>query len=278
MANPLKPLDPRPAIKLLVSRRALIWRFFVYNLTVRYHGTVLGMLWIFAQPLLLLCVYTIVFTYIFHGRRFGTNEQINQSLGGFALMIFCGMSVYNIFAEGVNNSANSIFTKPNFVKKVIFPLEVLPISKVLSSAAFCCAWLLLCGTLGMIIFHTVSWTMLLIPVILIPVVLLSMGTALFVSSTTVYIRDMIPMVKLLIQAMFYLTPVLYPGDIIPEKYRWILKLHPMAAAVDNGRKLFMLGEMPDWSQIGCLTVESVLVFLFGFYWFGKLKRGFADVM
>ena len=177
-------------------------------LAARYRGSFLGYFWTFANPLLMLAVYTFVFGIVFKA-RWGDMLPVDNT-GSFAVIMFCGMTVFNIFSESVNAGARCVVDNANLVKKVIFPLQILPLAQLLSTTILSLAWfvLLLCGALW--VGFSLSWTILLLPLILVPMMLLSLGLTCFAASATVYLRDTPHLVAVVTQVLFFMTPIFYP--------------------------------------------------------------------
>lgn len=223
----------------------------------------------------MLCVYTFVFSIIFKA-RWGTD--IGDSQSAFALIMFCGMAVYNIFSESVALSVGVITGNPNLVKKVIFPLELLPLAQVISSTILSVPWFLLLILGTVIIFGQIHLTVLLLPVVLLPVVFVALGASYLVASLGVFFRDMQYIVGVFLQILFFLTPIFYPISAIPEKYRWILEGNPMSFIIEYCRNVLIFGKMPVWGNYGLALLLSLLALQFGFFWFHKTKKGFADVL
>lgn len=226
----LKLFNPLLGIRILTQHRDLLMQILKRNIASRYRGSVLGLVWSFAHPLMMLAVYTFVFGIVFKSRWGGAGFGDNNA--AFPMIMFCGMAVFNVFAESVNSSAGLIVGNPSYVKKVIFPLEILPIGNVLTSLVFGLAWfvLLLIGTV--LLLHQISWTMLLFPFTLFPLLLISCGVSLFIASLGVYLRDIQQLISILTQMLFFMTPIFYPISIVPEKLRWILEFNP--ALSDRG--------------------------------------------
>lgn len=246
------------------------------NIAVRYKGSVLGIIWSFAHPLLMLSVYTFVFGFIFKV-RWGVDQTAIEDIP-FPLIMFCGMAVFNIFAESVNASAGIVTGNPSLVKKVVFPLEILPLSNVITILIFSLAWMILL-LMGTILFvHELHWTVVLLPATLFPLFLFTCGCSFFVSSLGVYLRDTQYAVGILTQILFFMTPIFYPISIVPERLRWILEYNPLSCLVEETRKVILFGMLPDWTVCGISLVISYIVFQLGLNWFSKTKKGFADVL
>ena len=269
-------MQPPPMLPPLWRHRELITHLVRRNVLLRYQGSALGLVWMFGTPLLMLAVYTFVFSVVFKA-RWGTGEE-QLPPGAFALTLMCGLSVYNIVAETLNASAICITANPNYVKKVVFPLEVLPVAALLTSLFFAAIWfgLLIVGIVA--VMHVVSPAMLTLPLLLIPVVLLTCGLAWVVASLGVYIPDVSHALGIILQVLFFLTPIFYSVEMIPERFRQLVYLNPLTYAVESVRGVLIAGQWPDWIGLGVFTAIAAGVFFAGYAWFIRTKKGFADVL
>ena len=269
-------LNPIPEIKIICDNFFLLKQLVRRNMEARYKGAILGMIWSIAQPLLLLSVYTFVFTFVFKS-KFGIPLE-DERTGAFAIIMFCGMTVYNLFSESVSVCTTLIISNQNLVKKVIFPLELLPIAQVLSTMIFGLIWFLLLFFGAVFVLHSLSFTMLLLPLVVFPLLLISCGVGFFVSSLGVYLRDLPYAIVFLLQVLFFMTPIFYPVQAVPERFRLFLYLNPLTELVVQTRILFLYGGCPNWLYITILWLGSLILFHMGYLWFSKTKKGFADVL
>ncbi len=271
----VKLFNPWIGIKIILKNRDLLFQLVKRNIAVRYKGSVLGLFWSLAQPLMMLTVYTFVFSVIFKA-RWGIDNS--DSKAAFAIIMFCGMAVFNIFSESVTGSCSLITGNPNYVKKVIFPLEILPIAQVSAATVLGFIWfgLLLLGAI--IFMKGLAWTMLLLPLVLIPLILLSCGLSFLAASLSVFFRDIQHLIVVIIQILFFMTPIFYPIQAIPEQYRWVMRINPLASIVEQARTVFLYGKMLDWTMYGTGLLISLAIFQLGLVWFIKTKKGFADVL
>jgi len=268
-------LSPVALGRDLWRHRELIRQFTRREVEGRYRGSLLGVFWSFVHPLALLLIYTFVFGIVFRARW---PDARTRGLLEFALVLFGGIVVFGIFSECVNRAAGIIVAVPNYVRKVVFPLEVLPVS-VLGSALFH-ALVSLAILLVAELIHSgrIHPTVVLLPLALLPLVLLSLGLTWFLASLGVFLRDIGYAVPLAVQVLFFVTPVLYPLENVPEPFRTFVRLNPLTAAVENFRRLVFRGTLPDWGELAAWTALTGLVTLLGYAWFMKTKRGFADVV
>ncbi|MBO4632366.1 MAG: ABC transporter permease, partial [Lentisphaeria bacterium] len=261
--------------KIIWKNRALLKQFVIRNVISRYRGSFLGLLWSFIQPLLMLCVYTFVFSIVFKARW---GMDTGDSRGAFAIIMFCGMAVYTIFAESITLNVMVIVNNPNLVKKVIFPLEILPLAQVISSTILALFWFILLFLGVIFVYGKLSFTMLLLPAVLLPLGCLSLGFSYFLASVGVFIRDTQYIVGVVLQVMFFMTPIFYPVSALPEQYRWPLKINPLSYLIENCRRIFLYGQYPEWGTLLGAALISLLILHLGFVWFSKTKKGFADVL
>lgn len=240
----------------------------------RYRGSLLGLLWSFFNPLFMLAVYTFVFSEIFKARWGGGDE----SKVTFALVLFAGLMVFNMFAECVNRAPALILSNPNYVKKVVFPLEILPFVALLSALyhalisliVWLAAYILLIG----IPHVTIGW----LPLVILPFCILIMGFSWALASLGVYLRDVVQVIGVLTSMLMFLSPIFYPATALPEAYRDLLYLNPLTPVIEQTRDVLFWGKSPDFLIIGFYWLIATGVAWLGFAWFQKTRPGFADVL
>jgi lipopolysaccharide transport system permease protein len=251
--------------------RQLTWR----EVVGRYKGSFIGLGWSFIQPLIMLGVYTFVFSVIFKARW---GVESNESKATFALALFIGLITFSIFSEVANSAPSLVLGNVNYVKKVIFPLEVLPVVRLLSAlinAVFSLGVLFA----GILIFnHFIHWTALLLPLIWLPMIMFTLGCGYFLASLGVFVRDMGAVMAVVTTILFFLTPIFYPVSALPEQFRIFCRMNPIAIFVEDARRVVLWGLSPDWSWFLFGMALSVAVLIFGFVWFMKSKKAFADVI
>ena len=251
--------------------RQLTWR----EVVDRYKGSFIGLGWSFIQPLVMLCVYTFVFSVIFKA-KWGVG--LDESRTAFALALFIGLITFSLFSEMVNSAPTLVLYNANYVKKVVFPLEVLPLVRFLSGLinALFNLTTLLAGII--IVHHSIHWTALLLPLVWLPIMMFSLGCGYFLASLGVFVRDAGAIVGILTTMIFFLTPIFYPISAVPERFRFILLINPIAIFVEDARRVVLWGMMPDWPWFFCGIVLSAVALILGFVWFMKSKKAFADVI
>jgi lipopolysaccharide transport system permease protein len=257
----------------LPRRLDLIMSLTKRELAARYKGSALGIVWAILTPVVMIAIFTIIFAGIFKA-KFGAND----SQWDYALYLFCGLLPWNAFQESLNLSSNAVVNRANLVKRVVFPLETLPVSQTLAAIAnqmFGTVALLL----GIVIIrHQLHPTMLYLPVILVPQLLVTLGGSWLLASLGVFIRDIVQGIGLVLTAWMYLTPIIYPESIVPDAYRPLINLNPFTPLVRSYRRIFLDGLSPDWRGLAYFSAFAIVVFLFGYWWFARTRKNFADVV
>lgn len=280
----LRTAQPVPVSRLLNPARVwldlwrhrdLIRQFTVREVTQKYRGTQLGLLWAILQPLMTLAVFTFIFNAVFDVSW----PEGDSSRAAYVVTVFTGMMAFALFSETVSNSPTIVLNRPNLVTRAVFPIEVLVCAAV-GAALFVAA-----VSTGLIIVASglllgeVHWTAVLIPLVLLPVVMLSLGLAWFLASLGVFLRDIRPIVTVLVsQVLYFMTPIFYPLQRVPEPFRTYLHWNPMTQVVQDARRVLIWGQLPDWRGWAMVLVLSVIVMQLGYAWFMKSRRGFADVL
>ena len=270
------PLTSLPAlVRTIHQHRQLIVQMTQREVVGRYKGSFLGMAWSLFNPILMLVVYTFVFSVAFKARwGVGTEEGKAQ----FAVVLFVGLMVHGLLAEVLMRAPNLVLGNVNLVKKVIFPLEILPIISVLA-ALFHCAISFGVLVVAVVFFSgNLHWSAVFIPVVLLPLVVLISGLAWMLSSLGVYLRDVGQTMGILTAAMMFLSPVFYPISALPEHLRGWLFLNPTTFIIEQARGVLIWGKLPDWAGLGLYFVVSSCVAWAGYFWFQKTRKGFADVL
>ncbi|VEF12187.1 ABC transporter [Pseudomonas fluorescens] len=266
--------SPKEMVSSFWRNRNLIAALVQREVVGRYRGSFMGILWSFFNPVFMLIVYTFVFSVVFKARWSGGSDSKTE----FALILFAGLIVFNFFAECFNRSPTLILSNANYVKKVVFPLEILPWITV-GSALFhmvisLTVWLLA----YLILFGAPHLTVLLFPLIILPLLLMIMGLTWALASLGVYLRDVAQFIGILTTVLMFLSPIFYPASALPEKYQHLLMLNPLTPAIEYARDVLFWGKLPDFTVLGIYLVGSALIAWLGFAWFQKTRKGFADVI
>jgi lipopolysaccharide transport system permease protein len=259
----------------LWRHRNLIAQFTRREIEGRYRGSFLGLIWSLANPLFMLGIYTFVFGIVLKSRW---PQARTGGLAEFAIIIFAGLTAFSFFSECVNRAPILVVSVPNYVKKVVFPLEILPVSAM--GAAFFHMGISLMVLLGaeLLFTGTIPWTIVLLPIVLLPAILISLGLMWFLSSLGVFIRDVSQAIGLIMQAMFFFTPIFYSIESIPEPVRTVILFNPMAPVVENFRRVLLWGQMPSWRGLVMWIIVTSVLMIAGFAWFMQTKKAFADVI
>jgi len=254
-------------------------RFFL----ARYRGTYLGAAWALVFPLIMLGVYTFVFNFVLGARAphavLGADGLARaETSSQYAVWLFLGMTVFGVFSESVVRSCGLVLENPNYVTKVVFPLEIMPLASLASAVMFSAFGFSLV-LIGLLVFYpTVHWTVVLLPVVLVPLLALALGVSWFLASLAVFVRDVSNLVVIVVsQLLFFMTPIFYRAEDLKD-WAWLARINPLAVVVESARDVVLYGRMPDWRALGAVMVLGLIVMQLGYAWFVKSKRGFADVL
>ena len=278
--NSINPHTAHPTSLLalggsLIKHRQLILRMIRREVIGRYKGSVIGLAWSFFNPIFMLSVYTIVFSMIFKA-RWGVDGE--ESRVQFALILFAGMVVLNFFIEVLNRAPNLILSNINYVKKVVFPLEILSVISI-GTALFHALINFFVLFAAFFIFNGyLNLTVLLIPIIILPLIILSLGFSWILASLGVFVRDAGQTIGLLTTLLMFLSPVFYPVSAVPEGLQPYIMINPMTFIIEQVRLVVMWGKFPNWAGLGIYLTIAILLMLVGFTWFQKTRKGFADVI
>ncbi len=268
-----RPVGPLFVLESLNANRGIVAKMAKREIIDRYRGSMLGLLWSFFNPVAMLAIYTFVFNVVLK-----TTWPASGGTAQYALNLFAGLIVFSLFSEPVMRAPALMLQNPNLVKKVVFPLEVIPWVVMASSAfhaAVSFAVLLLASILVLGALHPAA---LLVPILVLPVIFLALGISWFFASLGVFLRDLAHTVGLGVTALMFVSPVFYPLASIPESARSLLALNPLAPLIEQARALALLGTFPDPTHWLGLLVASFLVAWAGLWWFMRTKHAFADVV
>jgi len=240
----------------------------------RYQGSIMGLLWSFLNPVLLLTVYTLVFSGVFKSRWAGADTGHTQ----FAVVLFSGMLVHGLFAEVLNRAPSIVVGNGSYVKKVVFPLEVLSVVSLGASLFHTAVSLIVLVLASLLLNGAVPWTLVLLPVVLLPLCILSLGCSWVLASLGVYLRDVGQVVGVLTTVLLFLSPVFFPLSAIPERWRSVMLANPLTFIIEQSRNVLIWGRLPDWTGLGLYCLAALLFAWLGYAWFQKTRKGFADVL
>ena len=276
----INPHAAQPTSLVALARRLWRNRQLILQMTKRevvgrYKGSVMGLAWSFFNPVFMLTVYTFVFSVIFKS-RWGVGGE--ESKTQFAVVLFVGMIVHGLFAEVLNRAPSLILSNVNYVKKVVFPLEILPViamgaalfHSIISLGVLLVAFVLFNGYL--------HWTVVFTPLVLLPLVILTVGLAWMLASLGAFLRDVGQTIGIITMVLMFLAPVFYPVTAVPEEFRPWLMANPLTFIIEQAREVLVWGRVPDWTGLGTYTAVAMAITSAGYAWFQKTRKGFADVL
>ncbi|WP_159838121.1 ABC transporter permease [Burkholderia sp. 8Y] len=270
-------VSPRYLAASLLKNRRLMFDLGRRDAVGRYKGSFLGILWSLLTPLLMLCIYTFVFSEVFKSRWSGGGAQ-SASKSEFAVVLFAGMIMFNLFSECITRAPSLILSNANFVKKIIFPLEILPCVTLLSALFHFCVSVFILLIAEWLIVGSVPVTAFMLPIVLLPLCVLILGISWALAATGVYLRDIGQTIGILVTALMFLSPVFFPVSSLPEQFRSLVYMNPMTYPIEQSRDVLVWGVSIDWSRWSVYSGIALVVAWFGFAWFQKTRRGFADVI
>lgn len=272
--NAKHSISPFNAIRSIVVNRQLIYSLTKREVIGRYRGSAMGLFWSLFNPMMMLAVYTFVFSIVFKARWAGGSDSKTE----FALVLFAGLIVFNLFAECINRAPGLILSNVNYVKKIIFPLEILPV------VTFCSVAFHFLVSLGVwLIFHLFFFGVLqiealLLPLVLVPLVLLVLGFSWLFASFGVYLRDISQVIGMITTVLMFLSPIFYPVSALPPEYQRAMQISPLVFVIEQTRNVLIWGMPMDWSLWLIWMIISLFLSWMGFAWFQKTRKGFADVL
>ena len=273
------PTGPRGLWGALRRHRFLIAQLTRREVVGRYRGSHLGIFWSFINPLLLLCIYTFVFKYIFNAKMTGHRDE---GWADFALMLFSALIIFNMFAECLGRAPNLILVNANYVTKVVFPLELLPLTVVLGSLVHLfISFVPLCLAAFITRGGHLHAAVLLWPLLLAPIIFWALGITWIVSALGAFLRDLNEVMLALTQILMYASAVFYPLsrlDKVPASVQTIIRLNPLSFFSEQSRNLVVWGEPMNWSAYGWVTLSGLIAMILGYKVFMNVKQAFADVI
>lgn len=271
-----QPTSLGALVKSLWKNRQLIAQMTTREVVGRYKGSAMGLAWSFFNPVFMLVVYTFVFSEIFKSRWGGVGGD--ESKTQFAVLLFVGMIVLSLFSEVLNRAPGLILANVNYVKKVVFPIEILPVIAMgaalfhtsISLGVLLAAFLLFNGYL--------HWTAIFAPFVLLPLVILTIGLAWMLASLGVFLRDVGQTIVIVTTVLMFLSPVFYPITAVPQRFRVFIMANPLTFIIEQARDVLVWGRTPNWLGLGAYALAAVAVAWGGYAWFQKTRKGFADVI
>ncbi len=252
----------------------LLWELTKREILGRYRGTQMGMLWALITPFFMLLIYTLAFGYILKSRWPGAGGSYSD----FAMILFAGLVIHSFFAECFVRASGVIVGNANYVKKVVFPLQTLVWSMVFSALFHLLINFIVLILMRLILHGGIPWTVLLAPIVFIPLLLLTTGVSLILAALGVYLRDIGQFANVVATAMLFLSSAIVPIDSVPGHVRWVFMINPLTFAINQCRDVVLWGRGLDWGGLGWYAMIAVAVLAIGCFVFEKTRKGFADVL
>jgi lipopolysaccharide transport system permease protein len=266
--------SPGALVWSLISNRALVLDLAKRDAIGRYKGSALGIIWSLLTPLLMLAVYTFVFSEVFKARWGGGSGTRSE----FAIVLFAGMIVFNVFGECVMKAPGLILGNANFVKKIVFPLDILPVVNLLSALFHALISISVLLLFQLVERGGVPLTAFFIPFVFLPLGLFTLGITWWLAATGVFLRDIGQTIGIFITALMFLSPIFFPVSSLPSRWQTVAKFNPMTFPIEQARDLLIWGNPIHWGAWLAYTCAAALVAWLGYVWFQRTRRGFADVI
>jgi lipopolysaccharide transport system permease protein len=265
---------PVEMVASLWRNRSLIHASAKREVLGRYRGSALGLLWSLFNPLFMLTVYTFVFSVVFNARWGGASSSKVE----FALVLFAGLIVFNLFAECIGRAPSLILSNPNYVKKVVFPLEILPFVVLLAALYHALISLGVWLAAYIVLFGVPHATVFVLPMVILPFTLFIMGLSWSLASLGVFLRDVSQFIGIVVTTLMFLSPVFYPASALPESFRHLLYINPLTPVIEMTRDVLFWGNVPNFTMLAIYWLATGFIAWLGFAWFQKTRKGFADVL
>ncbi|MEN5207889.1 ABC transporter permease [Stenotrophomonas terrae] len=256
------------------KHRSLTFELTQREVLGRYRGASFGLLWSLISPFLMLVVYTMAFGFIMKGRWPGSTGSTTD----FALILFAGLTVHGFFAECFTRAPQLIVSNTGYVKRVVFPLDILVWSMTLSALFHLLMNMVVLLLMYLCVKGSIHATALLLPVVVLPLVILTVGIGWITSALGVYLRDIGQIAGVIAAAMLFLSSAIIPVESVPASYRVVFELNPLTFIINQVREVVIWGRLPDWAGLGLYTLIACVVAFIGHRLFNKLRVGFADVL
>ena len=276
----MNPHAPHPVslgslVRNLWRQRGLILQMTKRDVIGRYKGSVMGVMWSLFNPLFLLVIYTFVFSVVFKA-RWGTGPV--ESKSEFAILLFVGMIVHGLFAETLNRAPGLILNNVSYVKKIVFPLEILPAVAICAALFHALVSVFVLAVVFIVLNGYLQWTAVFLPLVLLPLIVLTLGIAWALASLGVFLRDVAQPIGLIMTLLLFASPVFYPITALPDYIRPWLMLNPLTFVIEQARAVLIYEKTPDWVGLAIYSLVSVLIAWIGYAWFQKTRKGFANVL
>ena len=276
----MNPHAPHPVslgslVRNLWRQRGLILQMTKRDVIGRYKGSVMGVMWSLFNPLFLLVIYTFVFSVVFKA-RWGAGPV--ESKSEFAVLLFVGMIVHSLFAETLSRAPGLILNNVSYVKKIVFPLEILPAVAICAALFHALVSVFVLAVVFIVLNGYLQWTAVFLPLVLLPLIVLTLGIAWGLASLGVFLRDIAQPIGLIMTVLLFASPVFYPLTALPEFIRPWLMLNPLTFVIEQARAVLIFGQWPNWTGLAIYSLASVAIAWMGYAWFQKTRKGFANVL
>ncbi len=269
------PISLSSIFRSLWGHHELVFQMIQRDVIGRYKGSVMGLMWSFVNPILLLTTYTLVFSVVFKA-RWGTGEPKNRM--EFAVLLFVGMIVHGLFSETLTRAPTLILSNVSYVKKIIFPLEILPVVAMGSSVFHAMISVLVLSCALVLLNGFIPWTAVFLPLVLLPLIVLALGIAWALASLGVFLRDVAQPIGLVMTILLFASPVFYPVLALPKQVRPWLMLNPLTFIIEQARAVLIYGQTPNTVGLLFYSLVSLAVAWIGYALFQKTRKGFANVL
>ena len=269
------PVSIKSLASSLITNGGLISQLVRREIVGRYKGSVMGLLWSFINPIMLLALYTLVFSGVFKA-RWGSDGL--ESKSQFALILFIGMIVHSMFSEVLIRAPSLIVSNVSYVKKIVFPLEILPVVALGASVFHCMANVLVLVFALFLINGSIPWTAIFLPLVLLPLLVFSLGIAWVFASLGVYLRDISHPIGFGMTVLLFASPVFYPVSALPRSVQPWLIINPLTFIIEQARAIMIFGQLPNFNEWLIYSLISFVVAWGGYVWFQKTRKGFANVL
>jgi ABC-2 type transport system permease protein len=248
-------------LRELYQFRELLKNLVIKELKLRYKRSVLGFLWTMLNPLMMMIILTLVFS-----------QMMRFDMKNFAIFLLCGLLPWNYFSHSVSMSTMSLISNANLINKVYIPKAVFPLSIIFSNMVNMILSLIPLFLLMLFMGIDIQPSIFLVPLLLLILMLFTTGISLFISCVNVFFRDFTHMIEIIITAWFYLTPIIYPADMIPAKYEMVFRLNPLVYIIGSFREVIFYGKIPDFSIMANSLLASTFSFVIGYWYFYKNEK------
>jgi ABC-type polysaccharide/polyol phosphate export permease len=240
-----------------------------------YQGSYLGLVWAFLSPLLMVALLTLVFSEVL-GIRF--REVTGDSALNFGLYLYCGLIPFLAYSDALSQGVNVIRRNSNLVQGVVFPLEILPVTTIITSLIQSMFGIGALALILMVLEHRLHWTVLLLPLVIVPQLLFTLGLCYLMAVAGTYVPDIRETLRAVVRATFFITPIIWPVEKVPENLRFLVDYNPLAFLVESYRRLILEGEFPGAEATAYFSLFAVALLVVGFTMFTRLKHNFADLL